>query len=202
MDRLSTLKVVLGAMSLATAACGDQGGSGSAPPPRSRVNAVEAEAPAEVDLAGFCERQHPAESAPVLSLPPLAGDSPAAPTGKKRWINVWATWCKPCIEELPRLTEWRDELAPRSDFDLVFLSADADAETVRTFTKDHPEVEGSLRLDSADAVDPWVKEMGLPGSAVLPVHVFVDAHDRVRCLRSAGIGKDDRAAVEQLLVSM
>lgn len=202
MDRLSPLaaRAALGLGCLGLVAC--SGGGDSEAKPRSRVNAVQAKAPAAVDLAGFCETMHEPAAAPPLALPPLRAGSPPAPTGKKRWINVWATWCKPCIEELPRLTSWHEELSARSEFDLVFLSADGDAEAVRTFSQTHPEVADTLELDDAASLDPWVQSLGLPGSAVLPVHVFVGADDRVRCLRSAGIGETDRAAVEQLLVSM
>ena len=61
---------------------------------------------------------------------------------------------------------------------------------------------GTLELAEAASLDPWVQGLGLAGSAVLPVHIFVGADERVRCLRSAGVGDSDRAAVEQLLVSM
>ena len=200
MDRLSAIALALAGSGLL--ACGGSGSGGKDATPRSRVNAVQAEAPAAVDLAGFCEVMHEPAAAPPLALPALREGSPPATTGKKRWINVWATWCKPCIEELPRLVQWHREIAARSDFDLVFLSADGDAEAVRTFTQAHPEVTGTLELEDAAGLDPWVKSLGLAGSAVLPVHIFVGADDRVRCLRSAGIGASDRAAVEQLLVSM
>ncbi|MEM9456695.1 MAG: TlpA disulfide reductase family protein [Myxococcota bacterium] len=201
MDRLSAIALALAGSGLL--ACGDghrSGGKGATP--RSRVNAVQAKAPAAVDLAGFCEAMHEPAAAPPLALPALRKGSPPAPTGNKRWINVWATWCKPCIEELPRLVQWHREIAARSDFDLVFLSADGDAEAVRTFTQAHPEVADTLELEDAAGLDPWVQSLGLAGSAVLPVHIFVGADDRVRCLRSAGIGPSDRAAVERLLVSM
>ncbi len=201
MDRLSALIVPLLA-TLVVVAC-DGAGNKPSGASRSRVDAVQAAAPVEVDLTGFCERLYEPQSAPALSLPPLhapAADAPGA--GGKRWINVWATWCKPCIEELPRLARWRTEIGARADFELVFLSADGDPEAVRAFAQTHPEVSGTLQLESAAQLDPWVTSLGLPGSAILPVHVFVDAGDRVRCLRTAGIGEGDRAAVEQLLVSM
>jgi len=30
--------------------------------------------------------------------------------GKVVLLNVWATWCKPCIAEMPRITAQRDKL--------------------------------------------------------------------------------------------
>jgi thiol-disulfide isomerase/thioredoxin len=198
MDRLSTLMTVVVSALVVSTGCGP---SGPPAPARSRVDAVQAAAPVQLDPKEFCEAWHEPDAAPALALPKLTGPAPAT-SGRSRWINVWATWCKPCIEELPRLARWRDELGRKADFDLVFLSADGDAAAVQKFAKAHPEVVGSLELQAADALQPWAVAIGVPGQAVLPIHVFVDGKDRVRCVRTAGIGEGDRAAVEQLLMSL
>jgi thiol-disulfide isomerase/thioredoxin len=204
MDRLSTVTLALGA-SLVLAGmglgCESEGSSSGAPPSRSRVDAVQAAAPVKVDPKDFCEAWHEPDASPALALPPLLAPAPAG-TGKSRWINVWATWCKPCIEELPRLRKWQQELGAKADFELVFLSADGDPAAVKEFAKAHPEVQGSLELVDADALQPWATSIGVPGQAVLPIHVFVDGKDRVRCVRTAGIGEDDRNVVEQLLMQL
>jgi thiol-disulfide isomerase/thioredoxin len=196
MDRLSA--VTMGAsLVLAGLGCNSEGSGGTAPS-RSRVDAVQAATPVKVDPKEFCETWHEPQAAPALAWPPLTTPAPAA-ASRSRWINVWATWCKPCIEELPRLTQWRQELGAKADFELVFLGADGDPAAVKEFATAHPEVVGSLELAAADALQPWATAIGVPGQAVLPIHVFVDGKDRVRCVRTAGIGEDDRGAVEALL---
>jgi len=202
MDRLSTLIIgaSLGLGIISSGGCGGEG-SGGTPPSRSRSESVEATKPVKVDPKEFCEAWHEPDAAPALAWPPLVSPA-AAGAGKSRWINVWATWCKPCIEELPRLAKWQSELGKKADFELVFLSADGDSAAVQDFAKAHPEVAGSLELSTADALQPWATSIGVPGQAVLPIHVFVDGKDRVRCLRTAGIGEGDRDAVEQLLMGL
>ena len=39
-------------------------------------------------------------------------------------LNVWATWCRPCMDEMPALVRLRSEYS-RADLDIILLSADA-----------------------------------------------------------------------------
>ena len=47
----------------------------------------------------------------------------ANPTAKVRLINVWATWCAPCVEEFPALVSLSRQF-DRRDFELVTISLD------------------------------------------------------------------------------
>ena len=47
----------------------------------------------------------------------------ANPTNKFRLINVWATWCVPCVEEFPLLVSLSRQF-DRRDFELVTVSMD------------------------------------------------------------------------------
>jgi thiol-disulfide isomerase/thioredoxin len=202
MDRLSA--VIVGAsLGLGASGCESAGSSGT-PPSRSRVDVVEATKPVKVDPKEFCETWHEPDAAPALAWPPLhePGLGADGAQGRAMWINVWATWCKPCIEELPLLDKWRYDLGKKVDFSLAFLSADGDPAAVKEFAKAHPQVSGSLELQSAESLQPWATSIGVPGQAVLPIHVFVDGKNRVRCVRTAGIGEDDKNAVEQLLIGL
>ncbi len=59
--------------------------------------------------------------------------------GKTIFLNVWATWCGPCLREMPAIEnlatngKWKDR-------DIVFLaiSTDMKADTLRRFVKDRP----------------------------------------------------------------
>lgn len=48
----------------------------------------------------------------------------ANPTGKHRLVNVWATWCAPCVEEFPDLVALSRRFDLR-EFELITISLDA-----------------------------------------------------------------------------
>ncbi|HLU65127.1 MAG TPA: TlpA family protein disulfide reductase [Kofleriaceae bacterium] len=200
MDRLHA---VVTAALLALVAGGCKGGSGDAPddtPSGSRVNAATSVKKQEVTPEELCDARVTGDGAPALGLPPLAAGQSPPGSGTWRWVNVWATWCKPCIEEMPLLTAWQKELAGDGlRFDLVFVSVDESDELVAEFRKKHPSTPPSLRLASPDALPPWLAAIGLGENAPIPVHVFVDPQDKVRCVRAGGVKERDLPAIRAVL---
>jgi len=183
----------------------DRRGDEKREPPASgdRVNAVEAgpeKNEKKVSADEFCDvRAKQASAAPALTLPALAGGQSPPGKGSWRWFNVWATWCKPCIEEMPQLSKWRADMAAQGvRFDLVFLSADESDEIVARFRERHPDAPPSLRLADPDSLPKWFSAIGLGESAPIPVHVFVDPDDRVRCVRAGGVKEKDLSAVRAI----
>ena len=51
----------------------------------------------------------------------------ANPTNKYRLINVWATWCAPCVQEMPDIVELSRKFDMR-DFEVVTISLDKPAD--------------------------------------------------------------------------
>lgn len=51
--------------------------------------------------------------------------------GKKVLLNFWATWCRPCIEEMPALLRAQEELA--TDNYVVLLASDQSMEKIKAF---------------------------------------------------------------------
>jgi len=54
--------------------------------------------------------------------------------GKVVLLNFWATWCKPCEDEMPAMERLYRELAG-SDFELVAVSVDEDDAVVGAFAE-------------------------------------------------------------------
>lgn len=63
-------------------------------------------------LLSGCSEQKTAQS-PELSLELLSGDDFDTASAPVFLLNYWATWCKPCLEEMPELNEFsRTQDAP------------------------------------------------------------------------------------------
>ncbi len=189
MDRLSAL---IFAVAIASG-CTDASSSSSKGDARvAKVEAAPAEDPAKV-AAEWCDVLHDASAAKPFAYPQLA--SGTAVQKKARWVNVWATWCKPCIEELPRIEKFRSKLADDgAGLELQLLAAD-EAEAFDAFVADNAAAKASLRLADPDGVQAWIGSLGLEANIGLPLHLFVDAEDRLRCARLGGVGNDDYADV-------
>lgn len=73
----------------------------------------------------------------VISLKPeaISGLIKQKTKEKAVLINVWATWCGPCIEEFPDILQIAEKY--KSELEVVFISADFpdDMERVKEFLK-------------------------------------------------------------------
>lgn len=104
------------------------------------------------------------------------------------WVNLWATWCKPCIEEMPMLAAWQTKLAADGKrVALQFVSVDETADLVSAFRVQHPDVPASERILDPKTLAPFVAEIGLDSGAGLPIHIFVESGKQIRCVRSGAV---------------
>jgi thiol-disulfide isomerase/thioredoxin len=104
-----------------------------------------------------------------VDIPMLAAIRANKDSGKLRFINVWATWCGPCVAEFDELVEHNLRFRIRQ-FEMVTISADApeDEATVRDFLgKKHASMKNYIipaekKDDYFDAIDPanvWKGEL-------------------------------------------
>lgn len=52
--------------------------------------------------------------------------------GKVVLLNFWATWCAPCLEEMPRFKGWQGRYGPEG-FQVIAVSMDDTRDPVRAF---------------------------------------------------------------------
>ena len=106
--------------------------------------------------------------APNFTLPDLDGNnvSLADYRGKVVLLNIWATWCKPCVEEMPSLEKLHQEFK-NEDFVMLAVSIDeAGAGVVRPFMKEH-RLSFSALTDIAKVTKNLFQLTGVPESFIV-----------------------------------
>jgi thiol-disulfide isomerase/thioredoxin len=120
--KLKSLALILSVVALLQG-CG--GSDSSTPAATASAPAAEAAAPAATAVAAADAKFQTLDGAP-LDL--------SAYAGKKVFLNYWATWCAPCIREIPAITRATAEL---EDENYVFLLAsDESVDTIENFIAD------------------------------------------------------------------
>jgi thiol-disulfide isomerase/thioredoxin len=127
-----------------------------------------------------------------LDLPDIRGRSQSLAQfdGAPLIINFWATWCPPCVRELPMLDAWHG----RRDTDgmtVLAIAVDADTDAVIKFVE-----------DNALTLPVWIAPTGQVdastrfgnGRNVLPYSVLIGADGRVLAQRA---GELDEQVLEE-----
>jgi cytochrome c biogenesis protein CcmG/thiol:disulfide interchange protein DsbE len=120
--------------------------------------------------------QRPA--APLASLPWLQRDgsgSLADYKGKVVVLNVWASWCDPCREEVPLLQRTHDQIASKGGVVLGIDTQDASDKAI-AFLKESKASFPSLR----DRDREYGREFGVSG---YPETFLIDRSGRVAAMR-------------------
>ena len=130
------------------------------------------EAPAAGQVAGRLDRSHAGTLAPDTRFQDPSGEpaSFADFRGKPLLVNLWATWCAPCIAEMPTL----DALAAREQgLQVLALSQDLDGrEKVDAFFEQRK----FRKLEAY--IDPEIAAMAALKVQTLPTTILYDAEGR------------------------
>jgi thiol-disulfide isomerase/thioredoxin len=82
-------------------------------------------------------------------------------------VNLWATWCVPCVAEMPALAALSKTLAP-DDIAVLPLSSDrGGASVVQTFYQEHGITGLPVLLDPKNAAARAWKVRGIPTSLIV-----------------------------------
>jgi peroxiredoxin len=105
---------------------------------------------------------------PDFTLPDLQGNRVqlSALRGKVVFLNIWATWCPPCIEEMPTMQRLYDRLHNRG-LEILAISIDAlGAQIVRPFMQQYQLTFPAL-LDPTGSIERLYQTGGVPESFVV-----------------------------------
>lgn len=135
--------------------------------------------------------------APDFTLPLLANNSSTLSLsdlrGKVVYLTVWASWCKPCREELPFLNDLRRELTGRG-FEVLAVNVDEDAAAAERFLQQLP-VDYPVLSDASGEMRAAYRVQGLP------THYLIDRRGVVRTSRR-GFSADEAAQIRTKVVKL
>ncbi len=92
--------------------------------------------------------------------------------GKVVVLNFWATWCPPCIEEMPSLVRMQQRMQPKG-VTVLAVSVDVDDNKYRRFLKDH-------NVNLLSVRDPDQKSNALYGTFKFPETYIIDRNGVMR----------------------
>ena len=92
--------------------------------------------------------------------------------GKIVVLNFWATWCPPCVDEMPSLVHLQQRLKDKG-VTVLAVSVDVDEGAYRRFLKDH-------NIDLLTVRDPDHKSSNLYGTFKYPETYIIDRDGKMR----------------------
>ena len=92
--------------------------------------------------------------------------------GKVVVLNFWATWCAPCVEEMPSLVQLQQRFKGNG-LSVLGVSIDVDADAYHKFLKDY-------KVDFVTVRDPDQKTANLYGTFKWPETYIIDRDGVVR----------------------
>ena len=117
--------------------------------------------------------------------------------GKIFIVHFWATWCPPCVEEIPALSRFWDKYRTREDVELYAISVDKDWKTIDDFMAKNP---STIPLFH----DPGAATAKRFGTTQYPETYIINDKGRVLFRVQGAVdwsNADVRARIEQLIAS-
>ena len=90
-------------------------------------------------------------------------------------VNFWATWCKPCVEELPEFMEVNEELSENPNFKMYLISMDmpkkVESLVISFLKKNHIATEVFL-MDDNKRMNTWIPKIDKHWTGAIPATII------------------------------
>ncbi|MGH1461288.1 MAG: TlpA disulfide reductase family protein [Neptuniibacter sp.] len=110
--------------------------------------------------------------------------------GKVVLLNFWATWCPPCIKEMPSMQRLRDHFSGQP-FEIVAINVGETATTVSSFM-----LELDTELTFPILLDQEAKSFGELGLRGLPMSLLIDQDGNIIEKVLGGRDWDNKSSIE------
>jgi thiol-disulfide isomerase/thioredoxin len=125
---------------------------------------------------------------PELTVKTLGGETTTLSElkGKTVLLVFWATWCAPCVAEVPRLIEVSEKFRGRNDFVMLGISRDFEEDSLRSFLKANPKIIWSQVFGETGGANLAAEAFGVTG---IPAIFLLDPEGKIIAtdLRDEGI---------------
>jgi len=102
--------------------------------------------------------------------------------GKLYVVNFWATWCKPCIEELPHFMEVNEIYKSDPNYKMILVSLDHPKTLntkVKRFIEAHNLKVDVYLLDDNKRMNEWIPDVDENWSGAIPATVFYKNGEKI-----------------------
>jgi thiol-disulfide isomerase/thioredoxin len=157
----------------------------------------------------LCASPPPGSKPPKATVPTRASPGAASPpasipfgVGRWTWVNVWAAWCEPCKQEMPRLLAWQEKLrAAGALVDVVFVSVDDDERQLQRFLEQQPAggLKSTYFLGEGGARKDFLVALGAKESPELPIQAFYAPSGQLSCFVQGAVEDVDYPAIAAMV---
>lgn len=113
-------------------------------------------------------------------------------------VNFWATWCGPCVKELPDFMEVNARYGSNPKFKMVLVSLDNVKDfdrTVKPFIKNHNITTDVYLLDDNKRMNMWIPAVDKSWGGVIPATVIYKNGKKLHFIE----GQTDKRELDKLI---